>query len=57
VEVCLDDVGAIGRYVEIEVMAEPAKAEEAKTAVRQTAADLGLTDHERRSYLRLLLEK
>ncbi len=56
VEACLDDVGAIGRYVEIEVMAEPAKMEEAKAAVRQTAADLGLTDHERRSYLRLLLE-
>ena len=57
VEVCLDDVGAVGRYVEVEVMAEPDKMEAAKAAVQQTAADLGLTDHERRSYLRLLLER
>ena len=56
-EVCLDDVGAVGKFVEIEVMAEQAKMDVAKAAVLATAAELGLTDHERRSYLRLLLEK
>jgi adenylate cyclase, class 2 len=57
VQVCLDDVGAVGRFAEVEVMAEPAELESAKQAVMTTAAELGLTDHERRSYLRLLLEK
>lgn len=57
IEVCMDDVGAVGRFVEIEVMAEPAQMEAAKAAVMTTAAELGLTDQERRSYLRLLLER
>jgi adenylate cyclase class 2 len=57
VHACFDDVGAVGRYVEIEVMAEPAQLDAAKAAVMTTATELGLTDHERRSYLRLLLEK
>jgi len=57
VEVCLDDVGAVGRYVEIEVMAEQRQFEEARTAVLTIAAELGLTEQERRSYLRLLLER
>ena len=56
-EVCLDDVGAVGKYVEIEAMAEPPQFEAAKAAVMTTAAELGLTDQERRSYLRLLLER
>ena len=56
-EVCLDDVGAVGRFVEVEVMAEAEQLEQAQAAVRQTAAELGLTEHERRSYLRMLLEK
>lgn len=57
IEVCLDDVGAVGKYVEIEVMAEPQQLEAAKAAVMTTAAELGLTEQERRGYLRLLLEK
>ncbi|OWK41672.1 class IV adenylate cyclase [Fimbriiglobus ruber] len=57
VEVCLDDVGAIGRFVEIEIMADEPRFEAAKAAVIATAADLGLTDQERRSYLELLLNQ
>lgn len=57
VEVCLDDVGAVGRFVEIEVMAEQQQFEAARAAVLATATELGLADHERRSYLRLLLEQ
>jgi adenylate cyclase class 2 len=56
-QVCLDDVGAVGKFVEIEVMAEQDQMEAAKAAVLATAAELGLKDHERRSYLRLLLEQ
>lgn len=57
VEVCLDDVGAVGKYVEIEVLAEQEQFEAARQAVLTTASELGLVDHERRSYLRLLLEQ
>lgn len=56
-EVCLDDVGAVGRYVELEVMAEQEQYEAARGAVIRAAAELGLTDVERRSYLRLLLDQ
>ena len=57
VQVCLDDVGVVGKFVEVEVMAEKDQLDAAKQAVMTTASELGLTDHERRSYLRLLLEK
>jgi adenylate cyclase, class 2 len=56
-EVCLDDVGSVGRYVEIETVVPPDQLEPAKAAVMAAAAELGLTDQERRGYLRLLLEK
>ncbi|MCU0705840.1 MAG: class IV adenylate cyclase [Fimbriiglobus sp.] len=57
IEVCLDDVGAVGKFVEVEVMATPEQFEAAQRAVMTTATELGLTDQERRSYLRLLLER
>jgi adenylate cyclase class 2 len=57
VEVCLDDVGAVGKYVEVEIQAPPEGFEAAKVALLRVAADLGLSDQERRSYLRLLLEQ
>ena len=56
-EVCLDDVGAVGRFVEIEAKAEEAGFEGAKAAVLAAAAALGLTDQERRSYLQMLIGK
>ena len=54
---CLDDVGAVGRYVELEIMAEESKYAEAREVLLKTVAEFGLADHERRSYLRLLLEQ
>lgn len=54
-EACLDDVGAVGRFVELEIQAEDAEFEPARTALLSAAADLGLTEQERRSYLQLLL--
>ena len=56
-EVCLDDAGPVGRYVELEIMADEADFESAKATVLQTAAELGLTEQERRSYLKLHLDR
>jgi adenylate cyclase class 2 len=56
VEVCADDVDRVGSFVEVEVVAEEARFEEAKAAVLALAAELGLTHQERRSYLEMLLE-
>ena len=56
-EACFDDVGAVGRFVELEIQAEEAQYEAAKTALLATAAELGLTEQERRSYLEMLLAR
>jgi adenylate cyclase, class 2 len=52
---CLDEVQGVGTYAEIEIMAEEAKLEAAKAVLQQAAAELDLTETERRSYLQLLL--
>ncbi|HET6576578.1 MAG TPA: class IV adenylate cyclase [Fimbriiglobus sp.] len=56
-EVCLDDVGAVGLFVELEIQAEDDRFEAAKAVVLEAAAEMGLTNQERRSYLQLLLGK
>lgn len=56
-EACFDDVGAVGKYVELEAMTDQAGYEAARAVVLRTAAELGLTDPEQRSYLRLLLDQ
>ncbi len=53
----LDEVDGVGRYAELEVVAPEEQVESAKAAVLAAAAELGLTQSERRSYLQLLLEK
>lgn len=55
-DVCLDEVEGVGSFVEVELLAEEAEFEEAKAAVLALAADLGLTEPERRSYLGMYLE-
>lgn len=57
VEVCLDDVADVGRFVELEIVAPADQFEPAKAALLALAADLGLKNSERRSYLQLLIEK
>jgi len=54
-EVCLDTVADVGRFAEIEIMAEPADLERAQATLQRVAGELGLKDSERRSYLELLL--
>jgi adenylate cyclase class 2 len=56
-QLTLDEVDGVGRYAELEVVAPEERAEAAKAAVLSAAAEFGLTQSERRSYLQLLLEK
>lgn len=57
VEITLDDVDEVGRFVEIEIQASEEQLDKARTAVMAVAEDLGLHNSERRSYLELLLER
>ena len=54
-EVCLDEVEHVGRFVELEIQAPEERLAEAREALLQTAAALGLHHSERRSYLEMLL--
>jgi adenylate cyclase class 2 len=56
VEVCFDDVERVGPFVELEILAGEDDYEPAKALLLQTAAELGLTDRETRSYLGMVLE-
>jgi adenylate cyclase class 2 len=54
---CLDEVEGVGHFVELEIVADAAALEPARTVLLETAAALGLKDSERRSYLELLLRE
>jgi adenylate cyclase class 2 len=54
-EVCLDEVDGLGRFAELEIQAPEEQLEAARAVLLLTAASLGLTHSERRSYLELLL--
>jgi adenylate cyclase class 2 len=53
--VCLDEVEQLGRFAEVEIVAPNEQLEAARSVLADTAAALGLTNLERRSYLNLLL--
>jgi adenylate cyclase class 2 len=55
-EVCFDDVDLVGPFVELEILAPEYQYESAKSVLLSTAAELGLTDKETRSYLGMVLE-
>jgi adenylate cyclase class 2 len=55
-EVSLDEVQRVGRFVEIEILAPEERLGDARRVVQELATWLGLTTSERRSYLELLLE-
>ena len=55
IEVCVDRVDCVGNFVELEIVAEESRFEAAKAAVLGLAAELGLSNPERRSYLEMLL--
>ena len=54
-EVTLDDVEGVGRFAELEIQAPEERLDAARQVLLQTAAELGLSAGERRSYLELLL--
>jgi adenylate cyclase class 2 len=53
----LDEVDEVGKFAEVEAVADESRYVEAKAAVLAAAAELGMTQAERRSYLQLLLER
>ena len=54
-EACFDDVERVGPFIELEIMAEEEHYEPAKRLLFETAAELGLTEKENRSYLGMVL--
>ena len=57
VHIALDLVERLGEFVELEIVADDAGLGQAKATIQSLAAQLGLTQMERRSYLELLLLK
>lgn len=55
-EVTLDTVTEVGTFAEVEAIAEEDAIAAAQQAVQALAGELGLTDLEQRSYLRMYLE-
>lgn len=55
VELCLDEVAGVGRFVELECQSEEAHWEGVRDALLRLAAQLDLKSVERRSYLELSL--
>jgi adenylate cyclase class 2 len=56
-EIVVDDVHGLGRFVEIECLAEESDFDEVKASVLQLAERLGLQNSQRKSYLQLLVER
>jgi adenylate cyclase class 2 len=54
-QVCLDEVEQLGRFVEVEIVASPEQRPQAEAVLQAVAAELGLHLSERRSYLEMLL--
>jgi adenylate cyclase class 2 len=54
-EACFDDLERLGSFIELEIMAEEDRYEEAKAVLLQTVEALGLTEKETRSYLGMVL--
>jgi adenylate cyclase class 2 len=57
VEISLDEVDGLGSFVEIEIIADEARWEAAKSTAMSLAGHLNLSTTERRSYLQLLIEQ
>jgi adenylate cyclase class 2 len=56
-QACLDEVETLGRFVEIEIVAEPAQKERAQETLLAVVRDLGLPASEPRSYLEMVLAR
>jgi adenylate cyclase class 2 len=56
VEIALDEVEGLGTFVELEIVADAPALDAARACLASLAAQLHLTDSERRSYLELIRE-
>lgn len=56
VTICLDHCEGVGSFAEIEILAGEADLSAAEQTIRELEAELGLTEREPRSYLRMTLE-
>ena len=54
-QACFDEVELLGRFVEIEIVAEPEQRQRAQTVLLQVVGELGLPASEPRSYLEMVL--
>jgi adenylate cyclase, class 2 len=54
-EITLDMLAGLGRYVEVEIRGDEQSYDTARACLLRTVAELGLKETERRSYLELLL--
>ena len=57
VEISLDDVDSVGKFVELETAGDDDSLDAARRSLGTLAEKLGLQDGERRSYLELLLSR
>ncbi len=57
ISIGLDNVDGLGMFVELETLTSEDKLPAARSAVKQLAGELGLTNGERRSYLNLLQQQ
>lgn len=55
-EITLDTVPELGRFLEIETVADETERDAARDVILRFAGQLGLTGHEPRSYLNLLID-
>jgi adenylate cyclase class 2 len=54
-EVCLDEVEGLGRFVEVEIVAPEGQSAAAERVLRDVSGALGLKDVEPRAYLQMVL--
>jgi adenylate cyclase class 2 len=57
IDIALDQLADLGDFVELEIIAEVSDVPAARDAIVSLAAELGLAESERRSYLELLLSQ
>ena len=56
-QACCDEVETLGRFVEIEIVTEPAERQRAQEVLLKVVGELGLPASEPRSYLEMVLAK
>ncbi len=55
-QICLDEIEQLGKFVEVELLVEESERETARETIEEFASEFGLNVVEPRSYLRMVLE-